>query len=337
LGRILAIYDSDGNYAARLMEYFIKQEKFPFEVLLFTKRESLMEYLSDNKLFLLLVNEELYTEDLNEDRIHMICILSEYQEKSKQGSPLKIFKYQPAKAILNTIAEHCLVNERNTTNHSESSSNLITLFTPALNFEKICFAWSFALGCSTSCRTLFIPLEAFPVPTLLNIPQDHLTFSEFLYYLKENNPNLKMKLKSSLNQKENLTYLYGISHGLDLYTLNREDIQRWLEVMKNHLGYECIIILAGVYSEAVVEIIKQSERVLLPETEQNYEDAVLDEWGRQMQLYDPVISKEKYQRIILSTGELKKGLSLSELPYTGIWNQAGEQLKKLFAEGIWSS
>lgn len=64
MDKLLAVFDTDILYATRLMEYLKEADWECFEILLFTRQESLFDFLKYQKIDILLYGGELLPEEL---------------------------------------------------------------------------------------------------------------------------------------------------------------------------------------------------------------------------------------------------------------------------------
>ncbi|HWT26484.1 MAG TPA: hypothetical protein VN131_00960, partial [Mobilitalea sp.] len=83
MDKVLAIFDSDSIYATRFMEYLKKRKDFDFDVIVFTRKDSLEEYLKNHRIELLLLGEGIDSGELAKDNIKYLYRLSERPVKDK--------------------------------------------------------------------------------------------------------------------------------------------------------------------------------------------------------------------------------------------------------------
>ena len=329
--RNLAIYDSDVVYATRLMEFFKRTKDFAFEVSVFTRKDCLEDYVKNKKIDLLLLDDNISQEEVKHENIKLIYLLSDKKSVKQDLSIPSIFKYQSAQTIMSEIISYYASEEREVgvgslLNHTK----LFTIFSPILSANKYAFAWSFASILAEKKKTLLINLELFPnMPVSLCDAADQ-GLSEFIYYLKQDNPNIIMKMKSLLRYTGKLAFMPGVTHGFDLLSLNKEEISKWMEELKSFKEYEIVIFYLGFYSEAAMEVLSKSSYICLPTTDNFYEDAVLREWERQTNLTGLEVKQEKFQRISIprEEGLGKKNFSIQELKGSSIWSCAEQYIGK---------
>lgn len=324
--KIFAIFDSDLFYTTRFIEYCTKQRDIGFDITAFTKRESLDLFLSQHRVEILLLGEGIPKEDIPTEGVGYIYQFTEAKEKEDEA--FYIFKYQSAQLIITKIRN----NYYRKSNESQVCSNtktnkIISIFSPRPSSLSISYAWSIGLQLSKLKKVLFVSLELLPVPLLSSVEYSGQSLSEFIYYLKEN-PNIITKMKDLLNYIDNLAYLSGIMHGADLLAMNKEDIHKWIEELTLHTDYQAIVFYLGYYSDAVTELLKCSDTVLIPNTGLTYDNYLLKEWENQMERSSINIRQDKYQRVLLQDVTWNgTPMSIKELANSYAWEAAREAIK----------
>ena len=64
MNHILAVCDSEIEYAHQLVEYFSNKKGFPFQIQLFTSEDTLREYALNHPISLALIAEKDFSEDI---------------------------------------------------------------------------------------------------------------------------------------------------------------------------------------------------------------------------------------------------------------------------------
>jgi len=320
LERTMVIYDSDSIYAIRFMEY-VKRRGLDFEVLVFTKEESFAEYIGLHRIEILLLGEALSVTEEQLENISRLYILSEQPFEEEQGDQ-RIFKYQSAEAILAKIATDYIEKEKGAGGTvEESDRTVISVVSLPPSRNKLSFSWSLAYLLSERRRVLFIPMELLPIPFLTLNNSSDSNLSEFIYYLKDNTLSTIDKMKPLICRMDRLSCLCGISHGLDLLSITKEDIQQWIGEIRKDTDYDTVIFYLGYYSDSTVEIINQSDKVLIAMEENSEEIERIKELERQLQLLRIPTGPDRFQKLLVPNQEWQEGrtISLQELKNSEAW------------------
>lgn len=301
--KLLAIFDDDILYASRLMEYFKKNGWEGFEILLFTKKESLVDFLKYQSVDILLYGGDELLEGLSQENIKYIFWLSPDDKRKIEDKHETVYKYQAAAKIASDILSCYTRLEDRKQGASFGNVNIIAIYPPVPGLEKIRYAWSFAKELSISKKVLFIAFEPLPTSDMPGKEDMGQSISELLYYLKESKADYMSNFKSYLSYSERLSYLTGLNHGFDLLSLSKEDMTRFMDDLKNHSDYETIIFYLGIYTEGSMEVLSLCNEVYIATCSLPYEELVLEEWERQMELIGRPINKLNINRVELPTAE----------------------------------
>lgn len=318
--RILALYDSDVFYATRFLEYFKMKKEYGFVISVFTKMESLKEFLLNHHIEILLIGERLAAEDFPEGKIKYIYLLTEDPAQELNGYPC-VCKYQPAQSMMDEL----LSDYRKKDNElrmpvGSGKVELISIFSPLPSSETISFAWSLGALLSEQKKVLLVMLEQFPVPIVSFVDGAERSLTELLYYLKEQK-NILPRMNTLLRFHKKLAYLAGVSHGSDLLALSKEDMKGWIEELKGHTDYQVIVFFIGCYTDAITLLIDSSDSVLIVGKGSFYEEAVNREWAMQMEKSGVSTQQAKFSTLRIPE-DRKLGaapLTLEELSQKGPW------------------
>lgn len=325
--RILALYDSDVFYATKFMEYFNKKNETDFTVSVFTQVESIENFLQLHQVEILLAGDSMKLNEQLQKNIRHVYQLSDIPPSEADSSVYQLSKYQSVRALMNQILSDYQVKEDVTPGRgSRRQTNITSVFPLVPGQDKLSFAWSLSLLRSDESRVLFVLLDLFPVPLLFQTEKEHPALSEFIYYLKETSGIAK--LKSLLGQYGRLSYLSGIQNGADILSLSSTDMQKWVEELRNNSDYDTVIFYQSCYTEAMTELMKLSDTVLVTSLDNSYEAAIGEEWNRQMSQLDINTNRDKYCFIQLQEQEEwgQLPITISELMGSTSWYDAKQYL-----------
>lgn len=322
MGGIIAIYDSDLAYAIRLMEYIKKRKELGFEVLVFTEEESLIDFGRSRTVDILLMEEGLSISHEIKDNIKLTFIFSDHINQLEANEELRVLKYQSAqKLISDVLSTYNKLLNKGEQGYGSKSPKVVSVISLIPENNKLGFAWSYTYNISNHNKVLFIPLEILPTAFIEVNDYSKASLSDFLYYLKNKDSQLISIMNSHINYIDSISYLSGISIGLDLISMTKEDISLWIETMKHNTDYDIIIFYLGFYSEAIVELIKQSNEILIPMVEESEEHKVIKELERQLSFMGVNMPSDKTYIIDIPHTKWSDDsiISLQELKHSGVW------------------
>ncbi len=322
MGGIIAIYDSDLTYAIRLMDYIKKRKELGFEVLVFTEEDSLLDFGRGRTIDILIMEDGLSINDEIKDNIKATFILSDYINQLEVKEENRVLKYQSAQILISEILSiFNKLHNKDNLDYGANNPKIVSIISLTPEKNKLGFAWSYAYNISNHNQVLFIPLELLPIPFLDVNESSNFSLSDFLYYLKNKDYQLNSIMNSHTNYIDSISYLSGISIGLDLISLTKEDVSLWIENIKAYTDYDLIIFYLGFYSEAAVELLKQSSEILVPMIEQSEDNHVIRELERQLNFIGLNIPSEKIHKINIPATRWSGDsmVSYQELKYSDVW------------------
>lgn len=290
----LAICDSDIEYSTRLMNYLKRDQSLNFDISIFTKTNSLEEFLHirQDENCIILINEKMMVDKQILEMYKNVLILTEIQDKVNHGDEY-LFKYQNVSNILNSILSLNMgkVNKYQK-KFSRDKKRILTIFDMNNNLVKLKLSWLISQNLSRYKKSLFIILDIFNT-SLNNNDISNFNLSELIYYSKDSN-NLEGKLYELLDTDNELKYISGITHPFDLTSIENENIMAIINDIKTSSDFEYIIFYTNVFTPAINDLMTISDELCIPIIESKYENAILNEWDRQYNLCNP---SKKYNTI----------------------------------------
>lgn len=309
--RIFALYDSDVFYATRFMEYFRKKRDFNFNLSIFTRSETLIEFLKSNIIEILLISELMSVEDIPVDRIRHIYKLTEYPCINLNAELPSVFKYQAAQTVMTQIVNDYLKTmDESLDKNLTSRVKIISVFPMVQNSDAYTYTWSLCSLLAEQKRVLFVIMDPLPVPLFTEMNSSDVNLSEFIYYLKEN-PNVHTRMKALIKSTSNFSSLYGIAHGLDIISLCKEDIQKWVEDLRENSDYQIVIFYLGGYMEAGLELIRLSDTVSIPYRDTVYYREMHKALMKQLEVTGVDVTLNKFIKV-----KLQEEVEIDQLPIT---------------------
>lgn len=274
MGKIqIALYDKNG-YMPCLVDYLCKKGHSMIETRLFTSFELLKKWAAAGKIDVLLAGEEV-TEEIRElkGKIAQIMLLSEGGQVNERSEYDLIFKYQSAQEIVKEILTRVAEDDRIAfakTLKAKRNVRMIGVYAPFGGSGVTEYAISVARELAKKEKVLYISLELFHGLDFLNNPRkgkeqiSYRGMSEVIFYLKQRKEKLALKLETVIASQEGVDYIFSVEDYRDLYSLNREDICHFFEVLSHQTDYDSIVFDIGYLNEAVLYLMEQCNRLYMP-------------------------------------------------------------------------
>lgn len=290
MNHILAVCDSEIEYAYQLVDYLSNKKGFPFQVQLFTSKKTLLEYVSYHPVAVTLIGEKDYSDEISEFPVGHILVLREDYGKDLKG--LKTLdKYRSCefiiKELLDSIAKEGTLG-RIASNHKELK--LIGVYSPVGKCLKTSF--SFVLGqlLSKKHKVLYLNLESYSGLSKLLQKEFTADMSELIYYLQNSREKFIYRMGSLTEQAGELDILPPFDSFLDFVSVSGEEwIQLFQEIEKGS-DYEYLILDLSDGVQGLFDILRLCNIVYTLSREDGFAMAKIAQ-------YEEVLRRSNYEDI----------------------------------------
>lgn len=277
---IIAIFDSEADYALKLAEYFNLKSGLNYSVSVFTDYNSLKNYLSENNVDILLVSEEFcsYIEDFK--NIPGIFILTEGNVDAALQEYASLYKYQSTDCILRDVMSHYAA-------YSPCEKKMISTFSPAkitgvYSPVKRCGKTSFALayGCITSLteNCLYINLEEYPGFSFFTKHTHIGDLSDLLYFYRQNPSNIGKKLIALSHTYHNLNYIPPMQFSYDIKNMESSDLNNFIQAIAETEHFQNIILDISDSIKDVPGMLAICDKIFMPTTKDPISQLKIDDF-----------------------------------------------------------
>lgn len=270
----LVIYDEDTDYANQLMDYLNRKNNFILNCRMFTMKEGFLDYILKDDIHILLISDKyleelkLITEQKLSENIKNTIILMDENYKDNQTTYKTLYKYQSADLIAKEILTYYVNNSKtllsNNLAEGDKNTKIISIFSPSNYTLRTNFSYLLAETYAKKKKTLFLDLDLFSFLSILTEIPIGNRISELIYFLKNDNSNIIVKVNILIEQHNGLDFIAGVEHGLDLYEISKEEIASLIEQIRSFSDYEVIIIDIGFINKTILELFNLSNIILIP-------------------------------------------------------------------------
>lgn len=149
-----------------------------------------------------------------------------------------------------------------------SVHGIIGIYSPVHRIGKTRFALRLGKQLSQTTSVLYLNLEDYCGNPESFPEKNRQTLDDLLYYMRQDNVNLGLKLSTMIGQIENLDYLAPIRHHQDLCSVQSSE---WLELFNMLLEksiYQILILDLGDCIDGLYEVLKHCTKVYTPYLEE---------------------------------------------------------------------
>ena len=256
MNHVLAVCDSETEYAYQLVDYFSNKKGFPFQVQLFTSEKTLMEYAKDYPVSVAMIAAKDYQGEVSESIIDHVFLLAEDSEEDFSGLR-SFYKYQSAenltKELLEFIAGEGILG-RVVVNGKELK--LIGVYSPVGKCLKTSF--SFVLGqiLSKKHKVLYLNMESYSGLGKLLQKDFSTDMSELIYYLQNSKEKFIYRMSSITIRAGELDVLPPFDSFLDFISVSKEEWIALFREIEKCSDYEYLILDLSDAVQGLFDILR---------------------------------------------------------------------------------
>ena len=329
---IFAVCDLEVEYAVNFMEYLNRRKNLPFEIQAFTSVESLGNFAAAQHIELLLISARAMCREVREMDIGKVIILSEGTLPQEMDLYPSVYKYQPSSQILREVMS-CYgkgeesrpllfpVMKRNT--------QILGVYSPLKRCLKTSFALTLGQILAREKAVLYLNLEEYSGFEELTGTSPQNGMSDLLYYVRQREKNLVLRVNSLVCSVNNLDYIPPVHTPWDIREAPWEDWEWLLSELERNSGYEVLILDIGTEMDEIFRLLDRCSRIYMPVLSDKVSLAKLSQYENLVRVWDFPQILEKTVRIT-PPFHLENGGSggydyISRLP----WTELGDYVRKL--------
>lgn len=293
--KVIAVCDTEKQYAVKLMEAFSEKKNLGFQVHAFSDVEELEQFAHKNQLEILLITGSLMSRNLQHFNIGKIILLSDgeiYEEFSGYES---IYKYQSAECILKEILCYCAEYARPVTGmyYGKKGFEVHGVYSPIGRCGKSALAKALAGKFGKRKKTLLLDLQSFSAcPEQLG-EEELWDLADMIYFLRQGKKTFLYKLGSIVRSRSSYDYILPMKTPADLKSVTLAEWTELLEKLAADSDYQVIVLDFGSEVCGLFGLLGQCTKVYTP--------VLSDENSkRKMQNFEKILKDENFEKVLES-------------------------------------
>lgn len=283
---LIAIMDSEEEYAIRLADYFRIKSGLNYTIQVFTDFYSFLEYDKKNVTDILIVSELFgdYLQDLKNTR--QIYILSEGTVDISLKEYSAIYKYQSSENIIREVMTNYAATAlpENGFFVKEKKSRIIGVYSPVKRCGKSTFSLFLGYALKKKGRTLFISLEEYSSLSFFTGADYVGNLSDLIYFYKQTPYNLDKKIISLAHNYNGLEFIPPVNFPSDLRFLNGTQWCEFFNLISDYGLYDNIIIDISDSISGIEDVLSISDILYFPVMDDLLSQAKIDNFKSSMSL-----------------------------------------------------
>ena len=330
---IFALCDPEAEYARNFMEYLNRKKSLPFEVQVFTGAESLVAFARENPIEILLIAAEAMCREIRELEVGKVILLTEGSLPPELCSYAGVYKYQASAQVVREVMAR-YGEERPAPAEAipvlKKTTEILGIYSPVGRCRKTSFALTLGQIISGKRPALYVNMEEYSGFEELFGYGFAGTLSDLLYYVRQGNKNLTVKLSSIIQTVGQLDFIPPVQSPLDIRGTPWQDWISLIQEIVLHTSYEVLILDIGNGIDEVFQILDLCNRIYIPVQSDRISCCKLAQFDRFMQALEQPQLLTKMVRIKLPLPNESAGsdLAVEQLPWSELGSYVKDMLRK---------
>ncbi len=289
--RIMAVLDSDKDFASELAAYANDKGLTPFSVIAFSDPESLINFTSRQPVDLLLNGADIPAEDLKDIKAGQIIRMGESgrHRPPRDGtlpdgemSPL-ICKYQAADRIFGEVMKYYKSRE-GIISDENLKSEIIGVCSPAGRCGKTGFAITLGRIMAENSKVMYLNMEECSGLSALTGTVYRRSLTDLVYALRRGSLDESV-LGSAIYKLGKLDYIAPVSCAEDIAEIKAGELADLIGRLAVDSHYEILILDTGNLGKDAFPLLERCGIIYAPMPDDAVSQAKMAEWKDQLSAY----------------------------------------------------
>ena len=260
----VVICDREIRYANGLGENIAEREDLAVKVYVCSSFEHVLELEQVKKIHIFIVDEEITYAQRTQIGANQVFVLARGKVADLGEEEWAIGKYQCADEIIRQVFEFYVDRTKENVMRcmNKERARLVAVYSPIHRVGKTTFALALGRECAKSKKVLYLNLEEYAG---MEVSQDtNMNLGDLLYYLRQGNVNLGIRLQAAVKEDEGLDVVPPIPVVLDLKEVTREEWEALITQLLENSLYEMVVLDVGESVQGLFPLLELCDRVYMP-------------------------------------------------------------------------
>ena len=260
----VVICDREIRYANGLGENISEREDLAVKVYVCSSFEHVLELEQAKKIHIFIVDEEITYAQRTQIGANQVFVLARGKVADLGEEEWAIGKYQCADEIIRQVFEFYVDRTKENVMRcmNKERARLVAVYSPIHRVGKTTFALALGRECAKSKKVLYLNLEEYAG---MEVSQDtNMNLGDLLYYLRQGNGNLGIRLQAAVKEQEGLDVVPPIPVVLDLKEVTWEEWEALITDLLENSLYEMVVLDVGESVRGLFPLLELCDRVYMP-------------------------------------------------------------------------
>ena len=260
----VVICDREIRYANGLGENISEREDLAVKVYVCSSFEHVLELEQAKKIHIFIVDEEITYAQRTQIGANQVFVLARGKVADLGEEEWAIGKYQCADEIIRQVFEFYVDRTKENVMRcmNKERARMVAVYSPIHRVGKTTFALALGRECAKSKKVLYLNLEEYAG---MEVSQDtNMNLGDLLYYLRQGNGNLGIRLQAAVKEDEGLDVVPPIPVVLDLKEVTWEEWEALITQLLENSLYEMVVLDVGESVQGLFPLLELCDRVYMP-------------------------------------------------------------------------
>lgn len=260
----VVICDREIRYANGLGENIAEREDLAVKVYVCSSFEHVLELEQAKKIHIFIVDEEITYAQRTQIGANQVFVLARGKVADLGEEEWAIGKYQCADEIIRQVFEFYVDRTKENVMRcmNKERARLVAVYSPIHRVGKTTFALALGRECAKSKKVLYLNLEEYAG---MEVSQNtNMNLGDLLYYLRQGNGNLGIRLQAAVKEQEGLDMVPPIPIVLDLKEVTWEEWDALITQLLENSLYEMVVLDVGESVQGLFPLLELCDRVYMP-------------------------------------------------------------------------
>ena len=260
----VVICDREIRYANGLGENISEREDLAVKVYVCSSFEHVLELEQAKKIHIFIVDEEITYAQRTQIGANQVFVLTRGKVADLGEEEWAIGKYQCADEIIRQVFEFYVDRTKENVMRcmNKERARLVAVYSPIHRVGKTTFALALGRECAKSKKVLYLNLEEYAG---MEVSQDtNMNLGDLLYYLRQGNGNLGIRLQAAVKEDEGLDVVPPIPVVLDLKEVTWEEWEALITQLLENSLYEMVVLDVSESVQGLFPLLELCDRVYMP-------------------------------------------------------------------------
>ncbi len=297
--KIMAVCDSEAEYAGRMQEFLCMRDEIPFEVYAFTDVAKLESCSQKEEIEILLIAESDFHEQIKELPIESIVLLNESGNAHFEGVE-QVNKYQSAEKIVAKILDFYEQKKGLPKKMKKGAkAHIIGVYSPIGRCLQTSFSLAMGQLLAKKKKVLYLNFESFSGLGKMLQQSMQTDLTDLLYYYSNSKERFRYRLENALQTMNGLHFVPPSTSFKDLQSIHAETWLELLDAIQEEELFEYIILDLADCVQGLFELLRQCNIIYTIVKDDSMAVAKFKQYEEYLQdmEYEDVLDKTKKKKL----------------------------------------